>query len=503
MADEATATAALLSAGRYVKIHGLASEKARQHNGKTAVIKKPLDEATGRCCIQTVGGPSKKILAIKPSNLTILCSLCKMREEKTEPERIICLRCKKTSYCSEVCKEKHWRGANPQSDMPNCHVAWCIPIQLEMEPPTQAVGDSNVGEEAFDYLQRYLKLACDIGKDGRKNEERVMLEKLIRVDVNQPGAWLNLFHCDRILAAMAERYYPDACEEIELRAMSALTMCCCIMCTSLVPGETLPGTGGGRIEAPAELPPGVPPHEGQTDFLMNFLIETIHQRGVPFAEGCMRNRQGANDEVVKEVHKLLTGIKILFRRVKIFKQREESPHIVYSMLGFCCMKLLKYSEAVEQFELCRDSSKKVGDMDIYLASLMQIPLSMSSVAMYSDDKAPRERADLMEQAVSKSNDTIEVMKAKDPSRVYMCQAKLARMLFDQNSLLNQLAMQGGIEYSQEDKSEVRAAMSNMCIGCSVWGCGGRGCIVVTSNAKLAQYAFSVVPIKHWVQMRRG
>lgn len=112
--------ATTLIIGRYVKVHSLASEKAKQHNGKTAIVTF-LNEGTGRYGIQPIVGQqqSAKILSIKPTNLTILCSFCKMREEK-----IACQRCLKESYCSEDCKKKHWEGANKESDVPNCHEIW-------------------------------------------------------------------------------------------------------------------------------------------------------------------------------------------------------------------------------------------------------------------------------------------------------------------------------------------------------------------------------------------
>ena len=112
--------ATTLIIGRYVKVHSLASEKAKQHNGKTAIVTTPLNEGTGRYGITPIGQQqSAKILSIKPTNLTILCSFCKMREEK-----IACQRCMNESYCSEDCKKKHWEGVNKESDVPNCHEIW-------------------------------------------------------------------------------------------------------------------------------------------------------------------------------------------------------------------------------------------------------------------------------------------------------------------------------------------------------------------------------------------
>ena len=53
-----------LTIGRYVKIHSLASEKAKQHNGKTAIVTTPLNEETGRYGIKPIGGEqSAKILS--------------------------------------------------------------------------------------------------------------------------------------------------------------------------------------------------------------------------------------------------------------------------------------------------------------------------------------------------------------------------------------------------------------------------------------------------------
>ena len=112
----------MLTKGRFVKIHSLVSDKAKKHNGKTAIIKTPVDGDTGRCGVQPIGDPQNKILAIKPSNLTILCSFCKIKEEQSAPdEPIVCERCMEVWYCSQECKDKHWKGGNAESDVPNCH----------------------------------------------------------------------------------------------------------------------------------------------------------------------------------------------------------------------------------------------------------------------------------------------------------------------------------------------------------------------------------------------
>ena len=199
-----------LLVGRYVKIHSLGSEKAKKHNGKTAIVKTPLNNDTGRYGIQP--NNEQVVLAIKPINFTILCSCCKMRDAD---ESISCQRCGKESYCSNSCKKKHW-----DSDAAiNNHEMWCIPVEPAMELPTRAIGDSNVGDDAYEKVCQYLQLSMKIGNSGRRNEERVMLEELVLTDPLQPSAYNNLFVCCSELAALAERFKPEQYDELETKAI--------------------------------------------------------------------------------------------------------------------------------------------------------------------------------------------------------------------------------------------------------------------------------------------
>ena len=45
-----------------------------------------------------------------------------------------------------------------------------------MECPIESIGDSNIGDDAYNNVVRYLNLAMEIGDSGRRNEEKVMLK---------------------------------------------------------------------------------------------------------------------------------------------------------------------------------------------------------------------------------------------------------------------------------------------------------------------------------------
>ena len=96
----------------------------------------------------------------------------------------------------------------------------CIPKQFEMEVPTQPIGESNVGEQAYEGVYQYLQLSLGIGNDGRRSKEREMLERLIKIDPLQPSAYNNLFISCSELAIMAERYKPKEYAELDSKQFS-------------------------------------------------------------------------------------------------------------------------------------------------------------------------------------------------------------------------------------------------------------------------------------------
>ena len=105
----------ICSVGRFVKIHSLASDKGRKHNGKTAVVKTPLHAESGRCGVEPVDESGKsKTLSIKPSNLTIMCLCCKMRGQKIIPEPIICKSLSKGIKLLRELQEETLGGCEPR-----------------------------------------------------------------------------------------------------------------------------------------------------------------------------------------------------------------------------------------------------------------------------------------------------------------------------------------------------------------------------------------------------
>mmetsp|Transcript_11909 Transcript_11909/g.22030 ORF Transcript_11909/g.22030 Transcript_11909/m.22030 type:complete len:464 (-) Transcript_11909:81-1472(-) len=429
----------MLTVGRYVKIHSLASEKAKKHNGKTAVVKTPLiDEESGRCGVEPVGrdsGNTKRILAIKPSNLTILCSFCKMREEKTEPVPILCERCQKVSYCSESCKKKHWEGVNKESGVPNCHEAWCIPMQFEMEVPTQPILESNVGEQAYEEVSKYLLLAADIGNSGRRNEEKGMLEALLDVDPLQPSAYNNLFISCSSLAVMAERYFPEEYEVLSFKAIRYLTEG-----IELIISEEV---GGMKPDGPK-------------DQMCEAYIDNINHNALNFIDNCMRGERGKGNAKLENIESCLMGILVLFH------QRNKPMNRVHTMLGFCLQKLTKYEDAVTEFMQCCKAEKEDKDGTWHHSSLMQIPQCLSCVALYREDKSPSERIEVMEKAVTKFNEAIAMLKEDQKKEhsihVYRCQSQLCRCLYNKNSILNQFAQRGELPYPDQQKEELYSLM---------------------------------------------
>ena len=419
-----------LSVGRYVKIHGLVG--AKQHNGKTAIVKAALNEESGRCGVRPVNDEGTKLLAIKPANLTILCSFCKMREEK-----VVCDRCHKESYCTASCKEKHWDGVNKQSGVPNCHKAWCIPIKFEMEVPKQAVNESNVGEEAFEKVLQYMQLAVDVGNSGRKSEEREMLRKLTAVDKLQPSAWSNLFVCNKELAVMAERYYPEKYEDLAIEAIDALATTIDLVVSDEVNGK--------RVD------PNGPIYQMETS-----LVKVVKVVAFDFLDARMKGKRGKNNKELQRIALCLMGSQILFTR------RDEPLHKLNVLLGVCYQKLMQYEDAVKQFEQCCDPNI---DTFCYHAALGQIPQCLLSMALYEENESAVNRLEKLNEAIVKNQEAIEVFK-RDENKpnglpAYRTQVALARSYYNKNSLMKMFAQRGDITYSHEQREECQTLMNDV------------------------------------------
>ena len=127
--------------------------------------------------------------------------------------------------------------------MPNSHKAWCTPVKLEMEVPSQPIGETNVGDQAYEEVATYLQLAADIGNSGRMGEEREMMRRLLAVDKLQPAAWSNLFVSTSKLAVMAERYHPEEYENLANDAIDALLGAVHLVASDEVDGKMLDPDG--------------------------------------------------------------------------------------------------------------------------------------------------------------------------------------------------------------------------------------------------------------------
>lgn len=199
-----------------------------------------------------------------------------------------------------------------------CIVPRCIPLQLEMEVPTQPIGDSYPGDEAYDNVIQYLHLAMDIGNSGRRNEERVMLEQLIKVDPLQPSAYNNLFVSCSLLAVMAERFHPEEYKELEFKAIMYLTHLSDLLISDEMCGQVKALDG---------------PHKEMAEAFLRLIYVTA----LPFIEGCMRGQRGAEHPLLKRIEMCLIGI-------LLFLDRQDEPmYQVQLMLGYCLQKLAKVS----------------------------------------------------------------------------------------------------------------------------------------------------------------
>ena len=187
-----------------------------------------------------------------------------------------------------------------------------------MEVPTQPIGDSYPGDEAYDNVIQFLHLAMDIGNSGRRNEERVMLEQLIKVDPLQPSAYNNLFVSCSLLAVMAERFHPEEYKELEFKAIMYLTHLSDLLVSDEMCGQVKALDG---------------PHKEMAEAFLRLIYVTA----LPFIEGCMRGQRGAE-------HPLLKRIEMCLIVILLFLDRQDEPmYRVQLMLGYCLQKLAKVS----------------------------------------------------------------------------------------------------------------------------------------------------------------
>lgn len=192
----------------------------------------------------------------------------------------------------------------------------CVPLQLEMECPTESIGDSNVGDDAYNNVVRYLNLAMEIGDSGRRNEEKVMLEKLIDVDPLQPSAYNNLFVCCRQLAIHAERYKPDEYEELAYKAIQYLTR-------------------GIELNTSDEVEGFKAALDNPLKQMAEAYIHTIDKAGVSFVEACMQGERGKGNAKLENIESCLKGMLVLYH------QNNEPSYNVQMSLGYCLQKLMK------------------------------------------------------------------------------------------------------------------------------------------------------------------
>lgn len=88
---------------------------------------------------------------------------------------------------------------------------------------------------------------------------------------------------------------------------------------------------------------------------------------------------------------------------------------------------------------------------------------------FDDEKNPKVRVGMMSSSVAEFLKAIDLLQEENVP-VYSCQAKFARTLFNQNSLRNNFAQQGQVEYPHEMKDEIRSTFS------ATWKAGLRGAI---------------------------
>ena len=187
-----------------------------------------------------------------------------------------------------------------------------------MDVPTQPIGLSHPGDEAYENVTKYLHLAMEIGNSGRRNEERVMMEELIKVDSMQPSAYNNLFVACSELAVMAERYQPEAYKELEMKAIVYLTQLSDLLLSDEMVGEDK------ALDGPDEE-------------MAEAFLRLIHLRAFPFIEACMRGQRGAEHPLLNRIEQCLMGIGLCFHR------QDEPTYEVQLMLGYCLQKLTKVS----------------------------------------------------------------------------------------------------------------------------------------------------------------
>lgn len=199
----------------------------------------------------------------------------------------------------------------------------CIPIQLEMKVPTKPIGESNIGEQAYEEVSRYLQLAADIGNSGRKSEEKVMLEKLLEVDPMQPSAYNNLFVGCSQLAVMAERYHPEKYEELSFKAILYLKEGIQLI--------VLPDGGVGGLKKALD---------GPYTQIEEAFVRIINDNALGFIEACMRGERGAGNTKLENIESCLMACLVLFDR------RDEPMYKLHTMLGFCSQKLAQVSMGV-------------------------------------------------------------------------------------------------------------------------------------------------------------
>lgn len=117
---------------------------------------------------------------------------------------------------------------------------------------------------------------------------------------------------------------------------------------------------------------------------------------------------------------------------------------------------------MKQFQQCCDPDNGVY---WYHASLAQIPQCLLSIALYDEEKSVSDRLEILEEAILKFQEAIDVLK-RDKNKpngipAHRSQAALARCLYNKNSLMNLFSQRGEITYSVEQKKEVSSMMNGV------------------------------------------
>jgi len=174
-----------------------------------------------------------------------------------------------------------------------------------------------VGDDAYEKVCQYLQLSMRIGNSGRRNEERAMLEALVKVDELQPSAYNNLFVCCSELAALAERFRPDEYDELESKAIIYLIKGIHMLVSDEPLQDGVESNQKRSFDGPHPM-----------QLVIDAYIRTINTRGLTFLEGCMRGQRvsmpGESHSKLETIEMCLMAIVVLLTQNETTSFKEQS-----------------------------------------------------------------------------------------------------------------------------------------------------------------------------------